>query len=271
MSSFYTYPIIGVEGHFPDHSFNVELKEMSFNSSEYSFHFSYELDEPTVKAQVDAGIARVAIRVNNRAFFHKVYFFVTNELTIRIPLADIGENFAFEFHPRVISMQKLSGYVNINAEEDRRGYVYNLEKGNLLAVSGSIAVKFEQDFEIFNSSENFIKLRKVEGYEGVPYLEFKDHAVYVAMSEIGFNETRRLNNSTGKSALMGSVLFPLILDLAWRIKVEELSEDDWPWVEKIRESIDLESNDLFEEVQKFLKDPISTSVDCVNQLIIDEE
>jgi hypothetical protein len=271
MSNFYTYPIIGIEEHFPDHGFHVELTEMEFDSNEYTFKLSYELDEPTVKAYIDSGFAGAAVRVNNRAFFHKVYFFDSNELVLKIPLTDIGDNFTFEFHPRIIAMQKIPGYVNMNAELDRRGYAYNLEKGNLLALSDKIKVKFEQNFEVFNSSGNFIKLRKTSNYDGVPFLEFKDHAVYITMSDNDFEVTRRLNNSTGKTALIGNILFPVILDLVWRINKEELSEDDWPWVEEIKESINTESNDLFREIQEFLENPIITSINAVNQLIVDEE
>ena len=271
MSNFYTYPILGVEEHFPEHSFHVQLNEMEFDSNEYRFNFTYELDEPTVKAHIESGLASAAIRVNNRAFFHKVYFFNSDELIIKIPLTDIGDNFTFEFYPRVIAMQKIPGYVNVNSETDRRGYAYNLEKGNLLAVSEKIKVRFEQNFEVFNSSGNFIKIRKIKDYEGVPYLEFKDHAVYITMSNDDFENVKILNNSTGKSALIGNILFPVLLDLVWRISKGELAEDDWPWVEEIKESIDTESNDLLGEVQEFLKNPIVTSTIAVNQLIVDEE
>jgi hypothetical protein len=271
MSDFYTYPLLGVEEHFANHHFSVEILETSCENNQYDFKFRYSLNEPTIGALINSGKANAAVRIENRAFYKKTFLFEEDQLHVIIPLSEIGENFTFDIRPFVIAIAQIPTYVNTNASSPRSEYSYSLEAGNFLAIADKVKITFDQAFLKFSGSGNFIKLHRLQDYQGMPMLDFHQHAVYVCMSAKDFDTIVRLNSSPGKSALSGVILLPVMLDIVWRIKSGDISAEDWEWVEDLEESIDLESINLLEEIQSFLGNPMITATETVNSLIVDEE
>jgi hypothetical protein len=271
----YTYPVLGIENHFLTGDFAVVLKNIKIEEGNYIFEFESELNEPTIEAHVNAGNASISIRVRNRAFYSKLFEFESKKLTITIPLSDIGEHFAFEFKSFVLLKKPISAYVNTNADKIRSGYAFNLIKGNLLAVGETIKVEFNEKYELFGGAGSFLKLKiDSEDDDVLPYLNIDKHVIYIMLNRTDFNLITSVNNSSYKEILLGNLVFPIVIDLLWQIKSEEIevNENDWgqPLMELIGVS-EISELDPFNAAQELLSNPVSLSSKKLNELISEED
>lgn len=269
MLDFYTYPILGVEGHFLNHSFKVELLSTNIDESNYNFKFKYYLEEPNIIELIDSKSSVVAIRVKNRAFYYEVYEFDSKELDISIPISDIGDNFVFDFKPFILVKESGLHYRNSNADSLRAQYTYNLAIGNLLAVSKGITVTYELGYKDFDRAGSFIKLRQNKKGDTLPVLNFQQHALYIDLCEKDFTELIKLNNSPAKDVLVGNLIFPILVDLVWRIKTKEIEIDEYEWAEELLSKVDLDNP--FDSVQKWLRNPVLRSSEAIVKIFKDEE
>lgn len=272
MSGFYTYPVLGIDGHFESHQFSMSLKsyELSQEKREYGFEFEYQLDEPTVMAHVTSSNATVCIQVRNKAFYYEVFRFKNQLLKIVIPFESIGDNFSFEFRPYILVSNRINGYVNPNADTVRSKYFYNLVKGNLLAVAPTIRLSFEQDFLIDTGANSILKIKKKDGYKGNPKLELKPHKIYLVLSEGDYDEVLSLYGSSAKKAILGNIFFPVFLEIFWSIKTNEISHEEYEWIDSLSHLVDFMNQEPFESAQELLNNPIFKSSEVINKMLEDE-
>lgn len=272
MSKFYTYPVLGVEGHFENHEFSMSLKsyELSQEDREYRFEFEYELNEPIIIAHVNSSNATVCVQVRNKAFYYEIFQFENKTLNIKIPFESIGDNFSFEFRPYILVNNKINGYVNPNADSVRSKYYYNLVKGNLLAVASTIRLTFEQDFLIDSGVSSILTIKKKDGYNGNPKLELKQHKIYLILGEKDYSEVSNLYGSSAKKAILGNIFFPVFVDIFWYIKFEKLDFTEYEWIERLSYLVDFENQEPFDAAQELLKNPVFQSSEVINKMLEDE-
>ena len=267
----YTYPILGVEGHFVNGSFSVILEEIVLGEDFYKFQFIYELDEPTINAHIASGNACVAVSVRNRAFYYRVFEFSDkNKLEVSIPIEQIGIDFLFIFTPFVLVKRSINAYVNTNADAVRSRYSYNLEPGNKLAVADDIKVSFDERYELFNNGGSFIKIRQSDSEDKMPQLEIKSHAIYLILNKMDFKEVSKVNNSPASEILLSSLAWPVVMNLLWSIKSGDLAIEDLDWGPQLMEEIDravVEEIDPFMDSQELLSNPLFKGAEKINHLI----
>lgn len=272
MSSFYTYPVLGIEGHFETNQFEVSLNfyELSQEDREYRFEFVYDLDEPTIEAHVASSNAAVCIQVRNKAFYYEVFKFIDKKLRIIIPFESIGDNFSFEFRPYILVNNQINGYVNPNADSIRSKYFYNLVKGNFLGISSTIRLTFEQDFLMDTGANSILTIKKRENYNGGSKIELKPHKIYLILSESDYQQVSNLYGSSAKKAILGNIFFPVFLDIFWSIKNGEIKDEDYEWMERLSRIVDFDNQEPFDSAQELLKNPIFKSSEVINKMLEDE-
>lgn len=266
------HPILGGSQEFAESTFESACDNLTVENGVVKGEVTYQLSDTTLEELIQSEHASVVIITKCRPYFQEEYRFKTDQekIEITIPVSVVGVGQPIDLNCYIVANKEISNYTNPQALSVWGQKSFRVSAGMPLAET-KLRLKLEEGHVRFKSHRDFIKKIPDDSHEGPPKIFEKHDFVELILSRPDFEELDKLERGI-YSPVAHLLVFTIVLEIAHRIHSNELKDDDFSWVLPFQNSIDCENiDDLFENVAKWMNNPISRVCKHLNELELQQE
>lgn len=270
----YPHPVLGNEDDVRG-SFGVKF-----------FH-KQERDKILLRAEFDLKNKTLASLIRNKkaffsaetecssTFYRKSFTSYEREISAEIEAPRLREQVSVKFFIR--ATEQMPSYAPEEYHEDYRGFAFEINKGDVLAVGGATSFIAEKEFDPLKPAvSSFMAIRQGSDPKGPVVVDYGDpEKIIIKLSKVDWE---RYQNIKGRKwmapVLHSSIVLPVLAD-AVRIvhnNDEEASETHWfKRLEKILTEKRLPMDMPLDAAQRILSEPIARGLESLEEFSLGDE
>ena len=262
----YPHPVLGneddVRGSFGIKFFHKQGRDKILLRTEF------DLKNKTIASLVRDKKAFFSAEVEcNSTFFRKSVTSYERELSAEIDAPRLREQVAVKFFVR--ATEQLPSYAPEECHEDYRGFTFEINKGDVLAVGGATSFIAEKEFDPLRPAvSSFMAIRQGSDSKGPIVIDYGDpEKIIIKLSKTDWG---RYQNIKGRKwmapVLHSSIVLPVLADAVRMVhnNDEEASETHWfKRLEKILTEKRLSMDMPLDAAQRILSEPIARGLESL--------
>jgi len=265
----YPYPVVGNRDDVPGAAFQASL-EMSTDRQAVYLDAQVKCSSKTINDLVRKGDACFVVHVEcSNTLYRKAFEFAEQNYRIQIPSDNLND--VVEVNVFTRAKKNLSGYRVDSAHSDYGNVVFNVEKGDILALGESHVFYVEAPFDALSPIGSIMQITETHKDGDQPMqVEYGGQKILIELSKKDFEDYKRLKATEGVStALTMGIVLPVLVDAIYKLQEAE-EDDDLRWVRNLKRRIDgverkLEDDPL-EIAQRILEFPLKRTFASARKL-----
>jgi len=168
----FPYPVLGIGNDItpglPSDAIDIKEQETPSGVHDYAFKISLKFDNPTIQELVTAGKAEFTCEVDcAKTFYNYCFRSKIPEIYITIPRRSVYGR--INFRTFITAITEIKNYNNPGKSDDFKGFVFNLEPGEILAAFPLIKIDTDLRSDILHVAGTFMEIRKDENATETTY------------------------------------------------------------------------------------------------------
>ncbi len=267
----YPHPVLGNRDDVPGAAFQATI-EMSTDKQSIYVAVDIACSCDTLNAHLAAGRATIVLHVEcSNTLFRRAYTF--NESTHRISIPADNMNDAVEANIFISAIQGIPNYHIPEAHSDYGNAVFDIRRGDILAVSEGQVFHVESNFDSLSHIGSIMQINESPKDGDYPMeASFEGQKIVIFLSKSDFADYKLLKPHEGvRDPLTTTIVLPVLVEALHIIKEEnEGLEDPRRWVRALARRIEnvgltTEMQPLF-LAQKLLELPVKRALSSSRML-----
>jgi hypothetical protein len=171
---------------------------------------NHGVSNKTIESLLNEKAAAFCTEINcPQTFYRKAFLTTESSQIIEIPSDELRNKTEINFY--IVAAKDISGYSVDGANEDYRGFTFEIEKGDVLGYGGRtffIAAKRWEDIKALSS---LMVIKKSEREKGPFEVDLNSDKIVVYLSEQDFNIFRRASRHGFDSIFHSSIVVPVLM------------------------------------------------------------
>jgi len=211
----------------------------------YKLKYNIILENKTLTQLIAKGDAYFALHVEcTRNFYRELFCSTKNNDHIEIPSGEIEGT--VEVSLFICAATNLNNYTISDSHADYEGLKFNLEQGDILAISRSLEFEAEKDYDSLQKMSSIMEIvpsdKVSPGFIVNDFVEDKIRIMLSSEDYVNYGTLKKLPNK--HSAVIQSITLPVLIEAINTIKSQYVQEDqniECPprWHRKINQKLSL--------------------------------
>lgn len=263
----YPNPVLGNEDDI-DGVFHVEFR-YELGRATVILNPSFILKNKTIEDLIRKGKASFVVEVECRSTFYRSSFssrYTEQKISILAKMLRGRVQVGFF----ICADEEIKDYKPSDCHPDYAGAVFEIEKGDVLAVGGHAAFPADKAFDPLRPPvSSFMSIREGFHHEGPMDIDYSSDKITIELSKSDWhNYVDVRNDKLAESILHSSVVFPVLLDAIYQLKSGEHVDSNWfGRLEAILDSKGLSGKPPFEAAQRILDNPSARNFQSINAIL----
>lgn len=265
----YPYPVVGNRDDVPGAAFQAILEMASDRLAVY-LDAQVKCSSKTINDLLKRGDACFVVHVEcSNTLYRKAFEFDEESCRIQIPSDNLND--AVEVNVFTRAKKNLSGYRVDKAHSDYGSVVFNVEKGDILALGESHVFYVEAPFDALSPIGSIMQITETHKDGDQPMqVDYGGQKILIALSKKDFEDYKRLKTTEGVFiALTMGIVLPVLVDAIYLLQ-KSVEDDDLRWVRNLKRRIDgVEmklDDDPLEIAQRILELPLKRTLTSARKL-----
>jgi hypothetical protein len=259
----YPHPVVGNRDDVPGAAFQASL-EMTSDKEAVYLDAAIKCSSKTINDLIKKGDATFVLHVEcSNTLFRRAFEFRDVNHRIQIPADNLND--AVEVNVFARAIRDLSGYKVDMAHSDYGKVLFDVEKGDIVAVGEGQVFYVESNFDSLSPIGSIMQIQEGQDDGDIPMrAEFNADKIQIVLSKKEFADYKLLKSMEGISvALTTAIVLPVLIE-AIHILKEEPEEEDRRWIRALRrrmEVLDLKiTGEPLEMAQLLLELPVKRTL-----------
>lgn len=259
----YPYPVLGNEDDV-DGRFVPSFRHILGNEK-IILKVKFELKNKTLEELIEQKKAMFSIELECNSTFYRASLGTFNyEGNLEIEAAKCRDRVVVKFFIR--ACQPLSDYSISNCNKDYTDLIFDLNKGDILAVGGQSSFIAEKGFDPLRPIVSaFIAVREGHEDEGPMVVDFGDlNRILIKLAKKDWSRYQGVKGSPWTFPIIhASIVFPVLADAIRRIHEEDEDIESTRWCGRLKTILEqkgLPLDDPFYSAQVILQSPLTRSL-----------
>lgn len=281
----YPYPLLEScfgQCDYVDSKFNI-LVEQKCNKSTIELIFTPVLDNLEMIDLINKGDADYVVHIECQlTSFRKLYRIKGNTLKIVLNANDIEGSFSICTF--IVANNNISNYFNSKFNEDYKGFTFNIEKGNILAIGDSYDLQVNKDRDNLGNMQSIFGLIVIDDEKEKDIkIDVTGEKIVIALPQEEYKVFKALVKTKANQAVLHSmILIPALMEAFDQLKKKIISGDfelytSKKWFRSISKAFELicvsfdeeyiVGMNSFEDAQKLIKNTINRGILGLVQIV----
>lgn len=265
----YPHPVVGNLDDVPGAAFQATV-EMSTDKDNIYLNVNIQNSSATIRHLLETSKAAYALHVEcTNTLFRRAFEF--REASKLIPIRGDQLNDAVEVNVFAVATQDASGYVVDKAHPDYKGAVFDVKKGDILAVGEGRVFPVESSFDVLGRIGSIMQIDGATEEGDLPMrIDFNGEKIRLILSKEDFKAYKLMRQDESLSiVLTTAIVVPALLETLHYIDSEQRGEDaealeDLRWYRVLARRIEAlglkDESDNLTKVQKLLELPVKRAL-----------
>lgn len=235
-----TFPYPVLNPNTDDVSFNVctYTPDVRVSNNGFAYHLSFtiDIDDPYLKALIEAGFAVYSMEVScSSTFMIKRASSKNNVLEVDLPEGSVKGN--VEITLTITAVKRIRNYCNPRAHEDYGNQSFDILPGEVLAFFGTEILPTDIKYPKLGSASSFIEIRPYESEDGLMFVDLNTSIIGICLPQSDYTayETE-IGSPDYKEILYSSIVYNALLYAL--LNFSNYKDKDLIWVKTIRYYLD---------------------------------
>lgn len=266
----YPYPVLGngddLGGFFKVPSFHYELSRDTV-----LINPTFSLKNEAIEQLVRSGKASFVAEVQSRSTFFRTSFSTNKTIeSFSFPAQKVRDRVTVEFY--VCANEDINSYRPSDSHPAYEGAVFEIEKGDVLAVGGAVSFPADKNFDPLRPPvSSFMSIREGSHHEGPIQIDYESEKITIILSKEDYrNYLDVRNQKTAEGILHAAIVFPVLVDAIYQVRNQNSNFEAMPWfirLETVLEAKGLREKEPVEAAQKILDNPAARSFSSMSSLL----
>ncbi len=266
----YPYPVLGngddLGGFFKVSSFHYELSKDAV-----VINPTFSLKNQAIEKLIRGGKASFVAEVQSRSTFFRTSFSTNKSIeSFSFPAQKVRDRVTVEFY--VCANEDIEAYQPSDSHPAYEGAVFEIEKGDVLAVGGAVAFPADKNFDPLRPPvSSFMSIREGSQHEGPLQIDYESEKITIILSKEDYRKYYDVRNQKpAEGMLHGAIVFPVLVDAIYQVRNQNSAYEAQPWfvrLETVLEAKGLREKEPIEAAQKILDNPAARSFGSMASLL----
>ena len=253
----YPYPVVGNSNDI-DGRFVVNRFERSTDPDNYTFRYDFEVTNKSVSELISQKKAQFVLQVECSGTFQR-FAIKSFESTgvFQLPTSQLREKVTIRLF--VCATENLEDYSPDGMHEDYEGIVFSIERGDVVAVGGTVSFIAEKTFDPLRAPYSSLFRIKKGKIKGQIQADFEQDKILIIVPEDNYKDYVKVLSRKMNDNIHATVVFPVLVEALNLMKKQPDDFRDLTWFDRIDDICRQRSYNrelILETAQKILSNPV---------------
>ncbi|MGK0575994.1 hypothetical protein [Macrococcus capreoli] len=267
----FPYPVLSsFTGDYINDAFDLDVEVINQFNQLY-LNGTFKLTSPSIDKLIVENKATYLVHVEcGLTSFRKALTFKEN--TFKMPIERQLVKGKLEINGFVVAIEDIQSYSSQNFDEMYESLQFDINKGNILAVTDRIDAIIYEENEDYKDMTSIINIRKSDTEEYMK-IDHETDKITIILPKNSYELYAQYAKSAFKEVIITNVIFPALIHVFAQVEHNKKEYEDNRWYQVLKEILEQSSVNIetigdrgeagYVVVQKLLHNPVMKSLDAI--------
>lgn len=265
---FYPHPVLGIRDDI-DGSFQCHMT-VEVDKDNTIVTPQLKLDNKDLEKLVSLKKASFCIHTYCRGTMFREVFRIKDPVSYKITIPTYKLNGETEMDFFICAEEELNNYSNSGSNIDYKGYVFQIEKGDIIAYGGKAIFYSNKSPEQLKSVSAIMNIKNSGQKNGPFFNEYDGPKITINISDSDYDQYQILKQYKSLIPVIhSSLVFPALYEALNFMEYDEAADqyNEFDWYKLLRKRLEeIKGNTLLEKAQNILDLPINRTFNVLEEL-----